>query len=71
MKKIVSIVTFSVLVFWINIKTSYSEEKYFVVTAYYSPLPDQDYYMRGTLEKMYFHECLLHQKIMIFEQKFT
>ena len=51
MKKIVSIVTFSVLVFWINIKTSYSEEKYFVVTAYYSPLPDQDYYMRGTLEK--------------------
>ena len=28
----------------------YAEERYFVVTAYYSPLPDQKYYLKGNYE---------------------
>lgn len=51
MKKIISFAILLSLIFWLNYKNSFAEEKYFVVTAYYSPLPGQNYYMRWDLEK--------------------
>jgi hypothetical protein len=48
MKKILSILLILVITL-INlpIKALASDEGYFVVTAYYSPLPDQKYYLKG------------------------
>lgn len=52
MKKIFSaLLIFIFIISFFPEKIFASEEKCFVVTAYYSPLPGQDYYMRGTLEK--------------------
>jgi hypothetical protein len=33
-----------------NIEVDLKQETFFVVTAYYSPLPDQKYYLRGNYE---------------------
>lgn len=52
MKKIIS--TLLILIFVINLAIheviASSDAWYFVVTAYYSPLPDQDYYLTGDYE---------------------
>ncbi len=34
--------------FWVN--KAWAEDQYFVVTAYYSPLPDQEYYLKWNYE---------------------
>lgn len=51
MKKILSLSLFSIYLFLISFEILKAEEKHFVVTAYYSPLPWQQYYMRWNLEK--------------------
>lgn len=51
MKKIFSAFSLWVLFFWISTQNIYAEEKKFVVTAYYSPLPNQENYVRWTYEK--------------------
>ena len=51
MKKILSfILLFTLLLVNIPEETFASESGYFVVTAYYSPLPDQQYYLKGNYE---------------------
>jgi hypothetical protein len=48
MKKLFSIVLlFSVLLGFIPEKLFANNDRYFVVTAYYSPLPDQKHYLKG------------------------
>jgi hypothetical protein len=34
----------------ILLKASAEEMQYYIVTAYYSPLPDQEYYLKGNYE---------------------
>lgn len=57
MKKIFSCMILSFFLFSIQKKNVLAEEqennreKYFIVTAYYSPLPNQEYYMRWDFEK--------------------
>lgn len=51
MKKITFITIFFLSSYFINLKEIYAEDNYFIVTAYYSPLPDQKYYMRWNFEK--------------------
>ncbi|RKW21294.1 hypothetical protein D8B46_07845 [Candidatus Gracilibacteria bacterium] len=57
MKKIFSCMILSFFLFSMQKKNVLAEEqennreKYFIVTAYYSPLPNQEYYMRGDFEK--------------------
>lgn len=49
-KKITSLLTAILLILWtLNVSSviAAKESTYFVVTAYYSPLPDQKYYLRG------------------------
>jgi hypothetical protein len=38
------------LPFFNVVKVDASYNRYFVVTAYYSPLPGQDYYLKGNFE---------------------
>jgi hypothetical protein len=52
-KKIVSIITISFIVFSIFSENTFSNEKqnYFIITAYYSPLPNQSHYIMWTYKK--------------------
>jgi len=53
MKKIISyiIITLTFLPFLISDTNAEKNESYFVVTAYYSPLPDQDHYSYSVYTK--------------------
>lgn len=50
MLKTISFIILGIFLLNINLNTVKAEDDYFVVTAYYSPLPNQKYYMRGNFE---------------------
>lgn len=52
MKKIPKILLLIVFIFTINSNFVFAETSsdYFIVTAYYSPLPNQNYYLKGNYE---------------------
>lgn len=52
MKKIISFFILASMIVFSFSEISYaSDEQYFIVTAYYSPLPNQSYYFKGDYEK--------------------
>jgi len=50
MKKIMTLLIFTLLIVNLCIKVVSAKDTYFIVTAYYSPLPNQDYYLKGNYE---------------------
>lgn len=51
MKKIFSaFISISILFSFIPVSSVSADDSYFIVTAYYSPLPDQEYYITGNYE---------------------
>ncbi|MDR0772349.1 MAG: hypothetical protein LBF15_04935 [Candidatus Peribacteria bacterium] len=52
MKKLFSLILIfgGIFAVFFSQATAEEEENYFVVTAYYSPLPDQEYYFTGNYE---------------------
>jgi hypothetical protein len=46
----VSLLLLSFLLSLFPFQVDAEEENYFIVTAYYSPLPDQEHYLKGNYE---------------------